>query len=754
MSILDRKPKKYSTSDLFWEPSAAPIDGVVGDINTMKLDPSHLGFGQDVIIDTSGVLRSRGAFKSVTTDTFSSLCALGVAQTSTGTIMPLMDSTAFLYLYGTNAVALTGFAKLTASGYTATSQALIVNTQVNIFNFAKLPNDTGAILAGQTSPPGNPGNISTFLWGGNSVTTSDTAAGTAASTVGSKAIVGVGTAWTSALINCYLFINSILVGQVAAVGSTTTLTLYKGAYTTNAAAAPAFKTTRPTFYTVYKGRITTTTTSTSVIGSNTKFVSSGPAGGGSSFLTGNVFRYSDGAYIGTISSIQNDTTLTLTGNAAIAMTNEEYYIIKTGNMLPTPGVPGNNVFNAAAVEQFADRYWYGGINANDSGVSAFVAVHVPQVFNGANSLAFTKKKDPECLDLDPSAGDVITLPTGSTSDSIRGLCATRGGLVVFRSFDTYLITGYSPETFRAIKILDDGVLNCNALKSYNEGVIWGGFRSMWYFDGTRVVDVLQNHISRFYKRTNKVLTLVDGSQPAGMSVASNHVIFSYRVVSTLTDVIWPYKNTTKNIQFITIVINMINGAVTFFTNIFCTTGFFAPALSTSIPAVPVIVARSHSLIQSNTNTFLLNGDTVFVDSSTAADNFDAVSVAPTFTSGLQIGPDVMFETIKLTLGNAARLKFWKMLMMNYSSDVSMQASIIGINDTTLDFPNRSTGTPTVVAFPVSANVGILKRVKFLIRSPQLVVRVYQTATASATSQRFKLFWYAVGGKWMRWGRSQ
>lgn len=762
MSILDRKPKKYSTSDLFWEPSAAPSDGAIGDINTMKLDPSHLGMAQDVIIDSNGILRSRGAVASITSDTFASFGPLAAIQTITAVGGTPTNNTALLmadstttgpYLYGTTATALTGFAaKLTVDGYTATAQAFM-NTASGGWNgnAIRQSGNKGGIFCFQSWFQGR-SNAGSFVWGGNATVTSLTTAGTAASTIGSTAIVGVGTAWTTALEGCYLYITSggtpKLVGLVDRVTSTTALVLKRGAIFTAAAAVPNFVTSRRTALRVYKGRITTNTGSAVVVGANTKFATSGPNGTGTAFLTtagscNTLFRASDGAFVGTVTSVQNDTTLTLTGNAAIAMTNESYYLDSTlqtyaANNVQTP------YFAATCAEYFSNRYWYGGIVANDwvSGMATFDPSNQLYAYNGQNSVAFSALGEPEFLDLDPVSGDIINIPPGPNADSVRGLKATRGGLVVFRTYDTSLITGYSPDTFRLIKIVDDGVTSSSVLKTYKDGVIWAGNRSVWYFDGTRVIDLLSNKLARFYRRTTTPTQV-------GTGLVDNYFMVSYAINTSYRT--WPYKNTTKQADYVTMVINMENGSVTFFTNLYVYNSFVAAPLSSSVSSSPVILTGTTKSPLGATG-FLVNGSKIFLDSSVAADNFDAITGAATFTSGTQIGPDVMFETVKLSLGNAARMKFWKMLLMNYSSDVSMTASFIGTNDTTLDFPSIGTGTAGTVTFPVSSNIGILKRIKFLVRTPALMIRVYQTATASATSQRYKLLWYTVGGKWMREGR--
>ncbi len=747
-------------SDLLWEPHPAPTDGAVGDANTMRVDPSHLGFAQDVIIDTSGILRSRGGYQSYTASTFLTQTITGATQLQANALVP---SAGTMYLstsssgnslraFGTSATALTGWAQLTVSCPTASTQDLITSGGFYTPSFAKLPNDAGAAGACCYWPKNNNWGMA-FVWGGNSTVTSDTTTGTAASTVGSKAITGVGTAWTTALIGCYLYIGTgataVYVGQVDQVTSTTAILLKKGALKTIAAATPNFKTIRMPIHTVYKGRITTNTASAIVVGSNTKFANSGPAGSGATWMTSPggalVFRYSDGAYIGQVTSVQNDTTLTLTGNAAVAMVNEEY-VIYCQNATPNVSLMYNRAtgaFSATCVELYADRFWWGGIAASDESVRAGVAITnnavVTAPYQGPNSLAFSKKRDAECLDLSPIDGDILTITAGNNADVIRGLATTKGGMLVFRGYDTYLLTGYSPETFRLIKILDDGVFHVGCIKPYKEGVIWAGRKSMWYFDGTRIIDLLENKVKKFYQRT------IAGAyfSPVAIAVVGDFVLFSHQPDPAVVDRTIPYKNSTSNLLAYTLCLNMLNGSVTFFTNLQVANSFI-----NSDDGATIVIAFGYN----GTTSYMLNGDKIFRDSSTAADNFDALAMGTTISAGQSIGPDVMFETTKLVMGDATRLKFWKRLLLNYSSNVAMTATVIGTNTTTQDFPNLSTGTASTDSVAVSATTGILHRMRFLVRSSSLVVRIYQTSASSATSQRFRLFWWSVGGKRMRQGR--
>lgn len=737
-------------SDLEWQNSSAPTHGTIGDINTMRISSDYLGMAQDIIIDQNGTLRSRGGFLSVTTDTFASFVPTAGVLTAAGGILLGRDAAGDTVAKGTNTAALTGFATITASQVIPGTTAQNVTSNAATPTVTKLSDNKGALL---TFDSGfiTPATSSSSLWGGNVVTTSETTAGTAASTIGTKAVAGAGTAWTSALEGCYLFIGAgtaaIYVGQVDQVTSTTALLLKKGALKTIAAAAPNFKTIRPTQFMVYKGRITTNTASAVVVGSNTKFNSSGPGGSNSVLLTNtvsNLFRYSDGAFIGQITSVQNDTTLTLNASAAIALANEEFYISNPQFAVNAATVGGVTfLFYAGSGARFADRYWYGAWQAADPSIKA-TSLANDLVATGLNSIAFTKKNDPECLDLDPSAGDFLTLPTTHNLDRIRGLCATRGGLVVFRTRDTFLITGYSPETFRAVKIADDGIPLSLSFKEYNEGVIWAGAKSVWYFDGTRVVDLLNNSVRKFYQRSNRA---VDINSPLSTAISNDHVIVSYQFYNAAgSDRTWPQKNTTANLIAVCLVANLLNGAISFFTNLRAFSSFFSDSLGTS-----VILASNAGL--SNGTGFLVNGSKVFSESSTSTDNFDALTMVTTL-AGATIGPSVMFETTKLTMGDASRIKFWKRFLCQYSSDVSMTATFIGTNDTTLDFPNRGTGSVSSDTLAVSSNIGILHRLRFLVRSPVMSIRVYQTNAVSAASQKFKMQWWSVGGKRMRQGRAQ
>ena len=172
---------------MFWVPNPAPSDGIVGDVNTMRVDPSHLGNAQDVVLDTSGVLRNRGAVSLFSSDTFVGNAIAGMAQlplnalSNAGTILLTKDTSNNVYLYGTSASALTGFSKLTVG----TSSGTQVLSSASFFapSWARLPDDRGFVGACNNTNNGYNNWSYAFIWGGNAVTTSDTTTGTAASTI-------------------------------------------------------------------------------------------------------------------------------------------------------------------------------------------------------------------------------------------------------------------------------------------------------------------------------------------------------------------------------------------------------------------------------------------------------------------------------------------------------------------------------------------------------------------------------------------
>ena len=116
----------------------------------------------------------------------------------------------------------------------------------------------------------------------------------------------------------------------------------------------------------------------------------------------------------------------------------------------------------------------------------------------------------------------------------------------------------------------------------------------------------------------------------------------------------------------------------------------------------------------------------------------------------------MWETAKFTAGDATRLKFWKILLLEFVSAVDFSISVIGQPTDSTGFPPLTTGTVPTTNFLTAATTNVLKRLKFLIRTPVLSIRAYPATaitSGTVTTQRFKLFWYSVGGKLMRQGRA-
>jgi hypothetical protein len=744
-------------TDLIWQPTPAPSDLTVGDVNTLRVDPSHLGMAQDVIIGKDGSLRSRGGLVKAAADHTGIPMAL--IQSVSNTAMVSYDSTNFNALYGSSNSTLTSFNKITIMGEdsSTSSQKITATNVLYRWNSLKMaPDVLGTVNAGglfngaQFLDSGKP-YLSSFIWGG-SLSTSNTSTGTFTAATTSALLGGVGTSWTSALVGTYVFVDSgggalLYYGQVKSVDSTTQITLTEKAYFGTGGSTPIFKTSRTLRANVYKGRVTCSTASATVVGSNTKWANSSPNKNSGNYLSAPggwvMYRASDGASIGVVSAVVNDTTITLSAVASVNCTNENY-VLRPSNVLLAANGFSSAYISAACSEVYADRYFYGCVYTNDGNLQMPLAAD-PRTWCTAqitSSIVFTNKYQPEQFDLDPKTGDIITLPSISGyGEEIRALKAMRGGMLIFRGTETYFLTGYSPETFRVVKILNDGCLGANCVKKYKDGVIWAGYEGIWYFDGTRVTDLLESRTKDLYRRTAPQIGITD----CGSAIAYDHFMLSYKLPASFT---WPYNNTTTTATGVTYCVNMLNGAVSFFTNLHV---YNSVDYLLSGTAESVIIGGNGSALSATIGQFL-KGSTLFVESTVATDNIDAAIWFQTVSNNL--GPQVMFETVKYAMGDATRLKFWKRFLMNYSSDKAMTMMASGTNYAG-PFPNTATGTASTDSIAVNSTNSILKRMRFLVRAPSCFVRVYQTATpVAANSQKFKMYWYAIGGKRMRQGRVQ
>lgn len=333
-------------------------------------------------------------------------------------------------------------------------------------------------------------NSGLALWkGGNKA---DYSTGTISVSRGSAAVAGVGTTWGGNVVpGMFLFASTdapdnftdTLIGVVLSVNSNTSITLETASPYPITGKAYAFRSLRGFTPKVAKGRITADTNSAIVSGGATKFVSQGLGSGG-----WNLYRASDFAWIGRVTSVQSEISLTLTANAAVAVADQQYIAIRGDWATADKSVDitgsVNKVGWLSAI--YAERQWFANNGAQ---------------FDKTYRLWFSETGDPEAVDLSTD-GDWI--PVSSTSDvpePIRGLAPTYNALLVFKENETYAVFGNSPSNFSAKKLEDDGTLSAMSVQTWGAGAVWAGRDGIYFFDGISVQNLTSEKLGDVWKNS-------------------------------------------------------------------------------------------------------------------------------------------------------------------------------------------------------------------------------------------------------------
>ncbi|HEY6020437.1 MAG TPA: hypothetical protein VIY48_11165, partial [Candidatus Paceibacterota bacterium] len=300
------------------------------------------------------------------------------------------------------------------------------------------PAVTGGVWIGTSSQYNANGPVQTLaLWRGANY--ADYSTGTITATRGSVTVTGSGTTWlTNVAPGSFLFANTddggtlTYIGVVKSVDSNTQLTLGVGAL--YAITAKVYKTTSIRGFAprVTVGRITAATASTTVTGANTKFLAQGVNLG-----TWNLYRASDYAWVGKVSAVNTDTSITLAANAAVALNNERYVAFRqdADYNLSTMSVAERKVGFLNAV--YAERNWYANLG---------------QRFELTPRVWFSDPTDPEAVDMAPFDGNFIDVGSSRGANSpIKAISPAYNALMVFKENETFGIFGSSPTQFEVRK---------------------------------------------------------------------------------------------------------------------------------------------------------------------------------------------------------------------------------------------------------------------------------------------------------------
>ena len=577
---------------------------------------------------------------------------------------------------------------------------------------AKAALTDGVWVGTSTQYNANSPTQSLALWRGGIY--GDYTTGTITLVRGSSSVSGSGTAWTTnASPGMFLFASTddgytlTYVGVVLSVNADNSITL--GAASPYPATAKAYKLTslRGFFPRIVVGRVTTSTTSTTVTGANTKFTTQMVAGG-----TYNLYRASDLGWVGKVASVSNDTSLTLSANAALALNNEDYIMLCAN---------GDWSINTMANSQkmgflnavYAERNWF----ANNG-----------QNYNLTNRIYFSETTDPEDVDTSPFDGNYINIAsTNGVNSPITALCPAYNALLVFKENETFGIYGNTPDTFNVQKLEDDGALSTGSVQAYGGGVLWAGRTGIFFYDGVQTTNIVAGTLGNWYK---DLVRVINPQQYRMWSmIARDHYFLFLEFCNPTVPVVKGVTSSTTT--KLAIVLNLVSKAPTVFTNFNIRGGVIMPA-STGLETLFVVNTGGVGQLLSSTHVFNDTGNDVFAcDGGTA-------------------GPDFYIETKKYNGGDSMILKLWTQLLVNYecSGDQLNVDTVVGLNDvgatistvlpatiytwdklaaTFTTWDNLKAQEPTWNDL-VNA-VFIPKRVRFLKRSQNFAFRIWQNSSA-------------------------
>jgi hypothetical protein len=553
---------------------------------------------------------------------------------------------------------------------------------------------------------------------------------------GSTAVTGSGTSWLANVVpGMFLFGNTdegytnTYLGVVKSVNSDTSITL--GAVSLYALTAKVYtaQSIRGLCPRVVTGRITTATSTTAVTGALTKFLDQGMNNG-----TWQIYRASDLAYVGKVSSVTNNTAIVLTANSAVACNNDAYIAMRADGdySINTLAVAGRKVGFLTAI--YAERQWYANLGAE---------------FALTSRVWFSDSSDPEAIDLSPFDGDFIDVGSSHGANTpIRQLMPAYNALIIFKDNETFGVFGSTKSTFQVKKIEDDGTLSGMSVQPYGGGVLWAGRNGIYFYDGIQAENLTADRLGEYYK--NAIRSFSPTTHRMWSMVERNHYFLHIESFEPSVAVVKGTTSVTPN--KITIAINMETMAVTVHTNL---------GIRGSIVLPSTTGEATWYLVNSASTGYLCDATVLF-------DEFGLDTIT---SAGHTAGPDLYIESKKYKVGDSLRKKLFKQLLINYLSQGGALRldTVVGLNNvgktSTTVFPATVYSWDNLPAlFPTWDALGTTyptwdalansvfkpKRIKFLKRSQHLAFRLWQQ---DATISRIVLGPFQLGFKLQRPGRT-
>lgn len=545
------------------------LPGLPGGMNlaipAQELDDTEGRYIQDGLVDKPGVVRSRGPIEAASGVARPTLKGSGLLVCANP-----VGTGKFAILNGDNSngyVGLLNEARDTLVNYTW-PHALPASPTTHPYKLVdSKPGAQGGAWVGISDrfDAASPSQALAFWYGGDKA---DYSTGTIAFTGGGTIITGTGTSWLGNVVpGMFVFadvantavaittFSKTLIGVVKSVDSNTQITLlaaspYASSGTTWSPASPTavtyrIQSMRGFSHRITKGLITCSTSAATVTGGDTKWVQQGmPTSNEASGRTTNiwnVYRLSDGNWVGRVDKCDSDTSMTLKANAAVSLVDEPYIAIR-----------GDATYNLALTDATTQVGWLNAVYAERQ----FFA-NLGTDVEGTARLWFSDPNDHEAVDLSTYSGDFIDIPsTVSVVEPIRAMLPTYNALLVFKETETYAVFGNSPTSFNVRKLEDDGVFVPMGVQPYSGGAIWPGRNGLYVYDGVNVTNITTNKLGQYWK---DLVRGIDFSLYRCWSMVERNHYFLFFEAADPTVV--PRKgNIAQPVNSLTICVNMVTNA--------------------------------------------------------------------------------------------------------------------------------------------------------------------------------------------------
>lgn len=447
-------------------------------LDATVIPPNEAEIAIDCLFDEPGIVKRRGgmllADRIVAPGGGYNILKAFTTQRADGTIfigmVAILTTTSFLYFI-TCDQNFTNFTyeQITSTGGTATplvsvKPALGGGVWVGVSNQAEA-----------SSAPTTAGRQFLWLWKGASMISASFTQNGTPLTIGQTSFTLTTTPGVN-LVGSFAFgAGGAPIGFVKSTAAGV-VTLEKPAMIGNAASTTVyFRPVRGYINHYSKGRITCSTASTFVAGAGTDFT-----------LWNNhwnIFRSSDNAYIGQVSTVTNSTSVTLAANALQNMANESYWAVASAQQWGPTGIPGNDLWLEPNTQTNPAPGW---INTVHQGRQFFAnRNHQPDAGGDYVSRVWVSDTQlGEAIDFNLTDGDFFQIGSGpNTTGPILDIVSLQNQLLVFKESEVWAVTGNDPSNYTTNKIFSDGLVCTMAWDLWNDGIIWIGRRGLWYYDG-------------------------------------------------------------------------------------------------------------------------------------------------------------------------------------------------------------------------------------------------------------------------------